>query len=123
MIKSKKRRIQFDFDSLVEQIMEGKKTASVVRLGEVDISDGEYDDALVVGEYYDVYDSQLSRRATIRITGMELCRWDSIPERLWRGETNRNADEFRTDHLYYFDDISPDLEFVAFYFELVNEIS
>ena len=123
MINTKKRRIQFDFDSLVEQIIEGRKTASVVRLGEVDISDGEYDDALVVGEYYDVYDSQLNRRATIRITGMELCRWDSIPERLWRGETNHNADEFRTDHLYYFDNISPELEFVAFYFELVTEIS
>ena len=44
-----KRKIQFDFDSLVQQIVEGRKTASVVRLGEVDISDGDYDDPLVVG--------------------------------------------------------------------------
>jgi hypothetical protein len=51
---------------------------------------------------------------------MELCRWDTIPERLWRGETNINADEFREDHLYYFENITPDLEFVAFYFELVK---
>lgn len=120
MKSGKKRRIQFDFDRLVDQIIAGKKTASVVRLGEVDLSDGEYDDPLVIGEYYDVYDSNLKPRATIRITGMELCRWDNIPERLWRGETNQNADEFREDHLYFFENIRPDLEFVAFYFELVK---
>ena len=44
-----RRKIQFDFDSLVQQIIEGRKTASVVRLGEVDISDGDYDYHLVVG--------------------------------------------------------------------------
>lgn len=116
----RKRRIQFDFDRLIDQIIEGRKTASVVRLGEVDISDGDYDDPLVVGEYYDVYDSNLKPRAIIRITGMELCRWDNIPDRLWRGETNENAEEFRKDHLYFFKDIRPDLEFVAFYFTLVK---
>jgi len=121
MKSRKNRKIQFDFDSLVEQIVKGQKTASVVRLGEVELSDGEYDDPLVVGEYYDVYNSQLKRRATIRITAMELCRWDNIPERLWRGETNNNAEEFRQDHLYYFDTIRPDLEFVAFYFELIQD--
>ncbi len=121
MKSRKNRKIQFDFDSLVEQIAEGRKTASVVRLGEVDITDGEYDDPFVVGEYYDVYDSHLKPRATIRITAMELCRWDNIPERLWRGETNNNAEEFRQDHMYYFDNITPDLEFVAFYFELIQD--
>lgn len=121
MKSRKNRKIQFDFDSLVEQIVKGQKTASVVRLGEVELSDGEYDDPLVVGEYYDVYNSQLERRATIRITAMELCRWDNIPERLWRGETNNNAEEFRQDHLYFFDTVTPDLEFVAFYFELVKD--
>ena len=123
MKSGKIRRIQFDFDSLVEQIVEGRKTASVVRLGEVDISDGDYDDPLVVGEFYEVYDSNLQPRATIRLTGMELCRWDKIPERLWRGETNNNAEEFRQDHLYFFDNITPDLEFVAFYFELVKVLN
>ena len=115
------RKIQIDFDSLVGQIVEGRKTASVVRLGEVDIAEGAHDDPLVVGEYYDVYNSHLERRATIRITAMELCRWDNIPERLWRGETNNNAEEFRQDHLYFFDTVTPDLEFVAFYFELVKD--
>ena len=50
---------------------------------------------------------------------MELCRWDAIPERLWRGETDNSADEFRRDHVDYFDDPTDDYEFAAYYFEKV----
>ena len=114
------RRIQFVSDALVQQIVDGRKTASVVPLGEVDVADGDYDDPLVVGEIYDVYDSTLALRATIRIVAMELCRWDAIPERLWRGETNSSAGEFRADHVDYFDNPQPDFEFVAYFFELVR---
>lgn len=113
------RRIQFVSDVLVQQIVDGRKTASVARLGEVDVADGEYDDPLVVGEIYDVYDSSLTVRATIRIMAMELCRWDDIPERLWRGETNTSADGFRRDHEDYFVTPDPDFEFIAYYFQLV----
>lgn len=115
-----RRAIQFVADSLVQQVVDGRKTASVVRLGEVDITESDYDDPLVVGEYYDVYDSSLTVKATIRIVAMELCRWEDIPERLWRGETNENADEFRADHLDYFDNPGPGFEFVAYYFELAR---
>jgi len=120
MTSRRNRRIQFVSDRLVGQIVEGKKTASVVRLGEVDLADGDYDDALVVGEYYDVYDSTLTVRATIRIVAMELCRWDKIPERLWRGEGNSSSEGFQTDHQEYFDNPAPAFEFVAYYFELVR---
>jgi uncharacterized protein YhfF len=120
MEHGKNRSIQFVSDSLVQQIIDGRKTASVVDLGEVDISDGDYDDPLVVGEYYDVYDSSLVSRTTIRIVGMELCRWEDIPERLWRGETNTSADEFRQDHLDYFENPGPGFEFVAYYFERIG---
>ena len=111
-------RIQFVSDALVDQIVAGQKTASVVAVGEVDVAEDEYNDALVVGRHYDVYDSRLERRATIRIVALEFCRWDSIPERLWRGEANANADEFRSDHEEYFGDPDDDFEFVAYYFEL-----
>jgi uncharacterized protein YhfF len=106
-------------DELVQQIVEGRKTASVAKLGEVDKADGDYDDPLVVGEYYEVLDSQLVPRCTIRVTAMELCSWDNIPERLWRGETNTSAQEFQGDHCDYFGDPADDFEFVAYYFELV----
>jgi uncharacterized protein YhfF len=112
------RRIQFVSDVLVRQVVEGRKTASVVALGEVDFTEDEYNDALVVGQHYDVYDSKLERRATISIVAMELCRWDSIPERLWRGETNSSADEFRSDHVAHFSRPGDGFEFVAYYFKL-----
>jgi len=114
----KNLRIQFVSDALVQQILDGMKTASVVALDEVDVKEDEYNDGLVVGRCYDVHDSRLAHRATIRITAMELCRWDSIPERLWRGEANSSADEFRLDHEEYFGRPGEDFEFVAYYFEL-----
>ncbi|UCC81066.1 MAG: hypothetical protein JSW64_06830 [Candidatus Zixiibacteriota bacterium] len=118
MKKIKNLKIQFVSDNLVRQIIEGRKTASVAEIEEINVAEDEYNDALVVGRYYDVYDSALVKRATIRIVGMELCRWDSIPERLWRGETNKDADEFREDHKEYFNNPGPEFEFVAYYFAL-----
>ena len=113
-------RTQFVSDALVQQVVEGKKTASVVAIDEVDVKEDAYNDALVVGRCYDVYDSERKRRATIRIVAMEVCHWDAIPERLWRGETNSSAEEFRSDHEEYFGNPGDDFEFVAYYFELAT---
>jgi uncharacterized protein YhfF len=120
LIEGKILKIQFVSDNLVQQIIEGRKTASVAEIEEIDIAEDEYNDALVVGRYYDVYDSVFVKRATIRIVGMELCRWDNIPERLWCGEANIDADEFREDHKEYFNNPAPEFEFVAYYFTLVD---
>lgn len=81
----KNLRIQFTSDALVEQIIQGRKTASVAGLEEVDVKEDDYNDALVVGRNYDVYDSRFNHCVTIRITAVEVCCRDSIPERLWRG--------------------------------------
>ncbi len=114
------KRIQFVSDRLVQQVMDGSKTASVSELGDFELPEDEYNSALVVGDFYHVYDSALKPRCTIRIVAMELCRWDNIPERLWRGETNVDANEFREDHQEYFCNPDDDFEFVAYYFELVT---
>ncbi len=114
------RRIQFVSDQLVNWIIAGRKIASVVSLDKVNVDENEYNHALVVGEYYDVYDSKLMKRCTIRITAMELCIWSDISERLWRGESNANADEFRKEHKNYFDNPSDNFEFIAYYFHLVE---
>jgi uncharacterized protein YhfF len=119
MSERKRRRIQFVSDALVQEIVDGIKTASVVDLGDVDVADGDYDDPLVVGEFYDVYDSALTVRATIRIVAMELCRWDAIPERLWRGEGNVDAESFKADHIDYFENPTDEFEFIAYYFEVI----
>ncbi len=113
-------RTQFVSDHLVDQIIEGRKTASVTNLSDVFVDEDEYNTVLRVGQYFDVYDSKLTVRCRIRVTGMELCRWGGIPERLWRGETNSSAREFREDHVDFFNDPSDDFEFIAYYFELVD---
>ncbi|MFH1372646.1 MAG: hypothetical protein ABII79_02475 [bacterium] len=48
------KRIQFVSDALVKQVIEGRKTASVVALDEVDVTEDEYNDALVVGQFYGI---------------------------------------------------------------------
>ena len=67
-----------------------------------------------MGEFYDVYDSALDVRED-----RAYCRWDAIPERLWRGEGNVDASEFKADHVDYFGNPTEDFEFVAYYFEAV----
>jgi uncharacterized protein YhfF len=114
------KRIQFVSDHLIEQIIEKKKTASVTHLKNLNHDEDEYNHALIVGEFYDVYDSKLVKRCTIRITAIELCQWDNIPERLWRGETNKNAYEFRDDHEEYFNYPPDSFEFAAYYFKLIK---
>jgi uncharacterized protein YhfF len=80
----------------------------------------EYNHALIVGEFYEVYDSNLIKRCIIRITSIELCQWNNIPEPLWKGEANISADDFREDHKEYFNYPSDSFEFVAYYFCLIK---
>ena len=114
------KRIQFVSDKLIEQIIEKRKTASVTHLKNIDKDEDEYNSALVVGGFYDVYDSKLVKRCKIRITSIELCQWNDIPERLWLGETNTNANEFKEDHKEYFSYPSDNFEFAAYYFQLTR---
>ena len=117
-MKKMVKRIQFVSDHLIEQILEKQKTASVTRLENLNHDEDEYNQALLVGAFYDVYDSKFVKQCTIRITAIELCHWNNIPERLWRGETNKNADEFREDNEEYFNYPLDSFEFAAHYFQL-----
>ncbi|NJP12274.1 MAG: ASCH domain-containing protein [Leptolyngbyaceae cyanobacterium RU_5_1] len=113
------KRIQFVSDDLVGQIVEGRKTASCVWLDQLGDED-DYNHALTVGEYYTVCNLNKQPVCKIRILCMELCTWNKIPARLWRGETNTSASEFRSDHVEYFNHPSDEFEFVAYYFKLVE---
>lgn len=112
------KRIQFVSDNLADQIIQGRKTASCVWLNQLGDED-DYNHALIVGEYYTVYKLDKTPACRIQILGLELCTWNNIPEKLWRGETNTSAEEFRSDHLEYFNHPADGFEFVAYYFKLV----
>ncbi len=107
---------------LIEQILDGRKTATVRRVHESAGIDG-YNTSLHVGAIYHVYDAERQARVAIRLTAIELARWGDLPEALWRrdpavsGEVSEVA--FRSDHAGYFGDPDNDFEFLALYFKLV----
>jgi len=112
-------RMSFTSDHLIDQIIRGEKTASAETIedqGELD----EWDSALGVGIIYVVCDSKRTPRCRIKVNRIELCRWDDIPEWLWRGETNHCAQEFRDDHDEFFDHPAEGFEFVGYRFECVE---
>ena len=111
--------MSFVSDHLIEQIIEGRKTATVERIEEQGYLD-EWDTGLGIGHIYAVHDSRRVPRCTISILRLELCRWEEIPEWLWRGETNVSADEFRNDHLDYFENPKAGFEFVGIEFKLIS---
>lgn len=114
------KRMSFTSDDLIEQILDGRKTASVEwldRQGELD----EWDSALEVGAVYTVCDSSRRPRCRIRVTSIRLCRWAEIPEWLWRGEVTDSAGEFREAHRDFFNEPAEDFEFAGYEFELVPD--
>ena len=111
--------MSFTRDGLIDQIIEGRKTASVEWIdqqGELD----EWDSALRVGDLYTVCDSKRVPRCRVRVTSIRLCRWSDIPDWLWRGEVCRSADQFRNGHIDYFKDPNKDFEFIGYEFELTE---
>ncbi|MDJ0607767.1 MAG: hypothetical protein QNJ67_02230 [Kiloniellales bacterium] len=115
-------RMQWLQSELIDQIVDGSKTASVRR---IEWSEGidAFNTPLHVGAVYRVYDRDRRPRCRLRLTGIELVRWGAIPERLWRedpaasGEVSLAA--FRADHDDFFDRPDDNFEFLALYFHLV----
>ena len=115
-----KHRMQWLDRRLIEQIIDGRKTATVRRVEESAGID-DYNTALHVGAVYQVFDAERQPRVAIRLTAIELARWGNLPEALWQrdpavsGEVSEAA--FRADHVDYFAHPSDDFEFLALYFD------
>lgn len=122
------KRIQFwgeddQDDSLVVEILEGKKTATVTKADEYFKSEGEYDDGgYAVGDVVDVYDLRQRLRCRIRVTEVYPVRFGHIPEKLWKEEACRSAEHFQEAHrrCWPFWDLADDFEMMAMHFELVE---
>jgi len=88
-------------DSLVVEILEGKKTATVCRADEYYEAEGEFDDGgWEVGDLVEVYDLQKRLRCRIRITEVYPVTFGNIPEKLWKGEACRSVEHFQDAHRY-----------------------
>ena len=116
-------RIRCSNSTLVEQIIEGRKTATAWPI-ESGLGVDEYNTPLHVGLVYTVYDTDTQPRCRVKMTAVELARWGDIPERLWRedpalsGEISLAA--FIGDHFEYFGRPDDDFEFLAIFFECVE---
>ena len=118
-------RIRWSENRLVEQIIDGSKTATAWLI-ESGLGVDQYNTPLHVGLVYTIYDAATRPRCRVRITGIELARWGSIPERLWRADPaitgEIGLEPFRQDHINYFGQPDDDFEFLAIYFELVETV-
>jgi uncharacterized protein YhfF len=125
------KRIQFwgkdeNDDSLLIDILEGRKTATVCIADEYYESDGEYDDGgLEVGDVVDVFDLKQRLRCRIRMTEVYPVRFGKIPEKLWKGEVCESAEHFQEAHRLCWPeyDLSDDFRLIAMHFELVEIVS
>lgn len=122
------KRMQFwgedeNDDSLVVEILEGKKTATACRADGYYEAEGEFDDGgWEIGDLVDVYDLKQQLRCRIRITEVYTVLFGEIPEKLWRGEACRSAEHFQEAHRYCWPDynLTDDFELMATHFELIE---
>ena len=122
------KRVQFlagrpGDDHLVDQLLEGSKTASAGLARDWHVPDGEYDDGgYLMGDLVEVYDRLGRLRAHIRITEVYETTFGCIPEKLWRGEVCASAEDFRREHRKCWADetLTDDTRIMAFHFGLIG---
>ncbi len=122
------KRTQFwgendDDDSLIVQIIEGKKTATACPKEEYFLSDGEYDDGgFEVGDLVEVYYLKNRLRCIIKITEFYETTIGKMPEKLWLGEGNKSAEEFKRNHINCWPEyqVNDEFEISVNHFELVK---
>ena len=125
---SRLKRTQFwgeneDDDRLIRQIIEGRKTATACPAEVYFLPDGDYEDGgFEVGDLVEVYDLRKQLRCIIRITEYYNTTFGDIPEKLWKGEGNSSAEEFKKNHLKCWSEykVTDDFGIAVNHFELVE---
>ena len=114
-------RLTFPYDWLLQQVLDGRKTASVLRPGEDNWGTDPRDGVVRVGGVYAGCDTRGTPRCRLRVTAIRELRWgDPIPAELWRAEACADEAEFRREHVAWFANPGPDYRFRAFWFERVD---
>lgn len=122
------KRMQFwgndeNDDSLIIEILNGQKTATVTSEDKYYEPGGEYDDGgWEIGDIVDVYDLKNRYRCKVRITDVYPVKFGYVPEKLWRGEACKSKKQFQDIHRdcwpqYQLDD---EYKLIATHFELVR---
>ena len=122
------KRMQFwgeneNDDSLIIEIIEKKKSATVSSAEKYFETEGEYDDGgWEVGDLVDVYDLKKQKRCQIRITEVYPVLFGNIPEKLWKEEGCISAEHFQEIHRSCWPNynLNDDFQLIANHFELVE---
>jgi len=125
---SRLKRVQFlaskdGDDHLLDQLLEGRKTASVGLARDWHVPDGDYDDGgYLVGDFVEVCDRLCRLRAHIRITEIYGTTFGNIPEKLWRDEVCTSAEDFQRGlrQCWAGEVVTDDTRLIAFHFTLVG---
>lgn len=125
---NRRKRLTFwsaneDDDSLVRNVIAGKKTATEGVASEYHIPYGEYGDGgYEVGDIVEVYDPKQRLRSLIEIKKVYPIKFGHIPERVWREETFSSEKEFKECHIKCMPDydLHDDFEFMIIHFGLVE---
>ena len=113
-------------DRSVRQIIEGKKTATACPAEIYFQPDGNYEDGgFLVGDLVEVYDLKGKLRCTIKITEYYTAKFGDIPDKLWQGECNTSAKEFREDHISCWPEweVNDDFLIAVNHFQLIEAIN
>jgi uncharacterized protein YhfF len=123
----KRKRLTFwgadeDDDSLVRDVIAGRKTVTADTVEDYYRPYGEYGDgSYAAGDVIRVYDLKQRLRCLIRATKVQKIRFGDIPEEVWRGEGFASAHEFQEVHIRCLPQytLHDDFEFIALHFALV----
>ena len=116
---------EFD-DSLILQIIRGEKTATACPSHLYYVPDGPCDDGgYETGDVVEVYDLKEKLRCIIEITEVYTTPFNNIPEKLWAGECNKSAEEFRREHRECWKEfeVTEDFEMTINHFKLLKIVN
>ena len=127
-IMQRLKRIQFwgrnvSDDFLLQQVIDGSKTATTGLARDWHVPNGDYDDGgYVAGDTVEVYDLRGRLRCLIRITEVYETTFGSVPEKLWKGEVCTSAEDFRHGHRACWSNeiLTDDTPVIGCHFELVK---
>jgi len=125
---SRRKRLTFwgadkNDDSLPLAVIAGRKTVTADTVEDYFKPYSEYGDgSYETGDLIEVYDLKQRLRCLIRRTNVQIIRFGSIPEGVWRGEGFSSAHEFQEVHIRCLPQyvLHDDFPFVALHFELIE---
>jgi uncharacterized protein YhfF len=110
-------------EKLIEQTLRSEKTATARPKSSWKRPKHDFDAAdFAAGDLCDLFDAARLRRGRIRITEVYECTLGKLPEKLWRGEGNVDAQQFIDGHKWGWGHlvVDDDFQMIGIHYRLVD---